>query len=348
LIEDQYGKEAKAISSLVIPVAWIGIIAAQIIGGAKVMNSFFGISYSWSVWIIGIIFIFYTTIGGQVSILKTDLYQSVIIVFGLGAIAIYLFVNDNNHLTNLTNLDFPFNTGFGATDLMILLLTHSTTYLVGPDIYTRLFCAKNEHVARKSALITAIILVPFAFLITYLGIYAAHKFPGYDLKQGSSLITVLTTVLPDWGIGILVAAVLSAVMSSASTTLLTSSVIVANAGSGKKSELSSLKKTKSIILLMGLLSILLALKITSIIQSLLFALTFFSGAFIIPVLAGLMGFTNNHRQCILSIISGGLIALCGKIMTITGEPLAGNMVILSAFVVNASVLFYKREMFRMN
>ena len=70
LIGDQYGKEAKIIASFVIPVAWIGVIAAQMIGGAKVMNSFFGLPYEGSVWGIGILFIFYTAIGGQVSVIK--------------------------------------------------------------------------------------------------------------------------------------------------------------------------------------------------------------------------------------------------------------------------------------
>lgn len=72
LIGDQYGKEAKIIASLVIPLAWIGVIGAQIIGGAKVMNSFFGLSYEASVWGIGLLFIFYTAIGGQISVIKTD------------------------------------------------------------------------------------------------------------------------------------------------------------------------------------------------------------------------------------------------------------------------------------
>ncbi|MCL4481529.1 MAG: hypothetical protein M1445_02695 [Bacteroidetes bacterium] len=83
LIGDQYGKEAKIIASFIIPIAWIGVIAAQIIGGAKVMNSFFGLTYEGSVWGIGLLFIFYTVIGGQVSVIKTDLYQSFIIILGV-------------------------------------------------------------------------------------------------------------------------------------------------------------------------------------------------------------------------------------------------------------------------
>lgn len=339
LIGDHYGKEAKTISSLVIPIAWIGVIAAQIIGGAKVMNSFFGFSYEASVWGIGILFIFYTAVGGQVSVIKTDLTQSFIIILGVMAIALYLFFGTTPDHGKLTRLGFPFNDAFHPMDLFVLFLTYSTTFLVGPDIYTRLYCAKDEKVARKSVLFTAIILIPFAFMITYLGVFAAHQFPEYDFKQGSSLISVMNFILPEWGIGLLVAAILSAVMSSASTTLLTSSVIITNTINKDLDTGTSIRQTKLILTGVGLLSILLSLWVTSIVQSLLIALTFFSGAFILPVLAGLLGFRNTKLHSNLAIVLGGLVALTGKIIAVTGNSMAGNLVILSAFVINGLLLF---------
>ena len=339
LIGDQYGKEAKIISSFVIPVAWIGVIAAQIIGGAKVMNSFFGLPYEGSVWGIGILFIFYTAVGGQVSVIKTDLVQSFIIILGVLAIACYLFLRAPINPGEMTQLKFPFNNAFHPMDLFVLFLTYSTTFLVGPDIYTRLFCAENEKVARRSVLLTALILIPFAFLITYLGVFAAHQFPGFDFKQGSSLISVLSYILPEWGIGLLVAAILSAVMSSASTTLLTSSVIVANTIHKDLDTPISLRQTKFIMLVLGLLSILLSLLVTSIVQSLLIALTFFSGAFILPVLAGLFGFRNNRLQSNLAMIFGGMVALAGKITGIYADGKMGNLLILGAFILNGILLF---------
>lgn len=339
LIGDQYGKEAKIIASFVIPVAWIGVIAAQIIGGAKVMNSFFGLSYEWSVWGIGLLFIFYTAIGGQVSVIKTDLTQSFIIILGVMAIAVYLFFWAPVKPGVMSHLNFPFNDGFHPMDLFVLFLTYSTTFLVGPDIYTRLFCADSERVARNSVLITALVLIPFAFMITYLGVFAAHQFPDFDFKQGSSLISVMSYILPEWGIGLLVAAILSAVMSSASTTLLTSSVIVSNTINDDLDSPVSLRQTKLILLFIGLLSILMSLKVTSIVQSLLIALTFFSGAFIIPVLAGLVGFRNNRLQSNLAILLGGFVALAGKIVGLYGDSKFGNLLILGAFLLNALLLF---------
>ena len=239
----------------------------------------------------------------------------------------------------MTRLGFPFNEGFHPMDLFVLFLTHSTTFLVDPDIYTRLFCAKNEKVARKSVLLTGLILIPFAFMITWLGIFASHQFPDFDFQKGSSLISVLNQILPEWGIGLLVAAILSGIMSAASTTLMTSSVIVANTVNKDLDSPGSIRQTRLIILGLGVLSILLALKITSIIQSLLIALSFFSGAFIIPVLAGLLGFRNNRIHSNLAMILGGLFALAGRITVIYGDSRVGNLIIFSAFCLNALLLF---------
>lgn len=338
LIGDQYGKEAKIIASLVIPIAWIGVIGAQIIGGAKVMNSFFGFSYETSVWGIGLLFIFYTAIGGQISVIKTDVSQAIIIILGVMAVAVYLYFGTPLKEATVPIKTFPFNAGFHPMDLFVLFLTYSTTFLVGPDIYTRLFCASNEKIARKSVLFTALILIPFAFLITYVGVFASRQYPDFDFRQGSSLISVMNHILPEWGIGLLVAAILSAVMSSASTTLLTSSVIVTNIFREDLDSKASIRLTKLIMLIIGLLSILLSLKVTSIVQSLLIALTFFSGAFILPVLAGLLGFRNNKVQSNLAIIIGGMTALTGKIISIYVDPLSGNLLILSAFFLNGLLL----------
>lgn len=339
LVGDHYGKEAKIIASLVIPLAWIGVIAAQIIGGAKVVNSFFGLSYETAVWGIGLLFIFYTAVGGQISVIKTDVAQSFIIILGVLAIALYLYFGPQSVTGSLTTLSFPFNQAFFPMDLVVLFLTYSTTFLVGPDIYTRLYCARDENTARKSVLLTALILVPFAFLITYLGVFATNRFPGFDFHQGSSLISVMNFILPEWGIGLLVAAILSAVMSSASTTLLTSSVIVANTIREDLDAEVSVRITKLIMVAAGLLSIVLSLYVTSIVQSLLIALSFFSGAFIIPVLAGLLGFRNSRLNSNLAILAGGLLALSGKIISISGHGKAGNLVIFSAFILNGLLLF---------
>jgi solute:Na+ symporter, SSS family len=339
MIGDFYGKEAKTISSFIISFAWIGIIAAQIIGAAKIMTGFIGLDYSLGVWGAGAVFIFYTIIGGQISVLKTDLYQSFIIIFGILITALYIFFKEPVSPIEMTPLKFPFNEGFHPFDLIVLLLTYSTTFVVGPDIYSRIFCAENERIARKSVLISAIVLIPFSLCITYLGVFAAYRYPEIHQQHGSALIPVMLNTLPEWGVGLLIAALLSAVMSSASTALMTSATIISDPVSKGLDQNNSMRNTKIIMLIIGLLSIILSLNIQSIIQSLLIALTIFSGAFIVPTIAGLLGFRTSKIRSGTAMITGGMIALSGKIIAMNGENVIGNLLIISGFVINALILF---------
>ena len=339
MIGDFYGKEAKMISSVIISVAWIGIIAAQIIGAAKILTGFTGLDYSIGVWGSGAVFIFYTVIGGQISVLKTDLYQSFIIIGGIVLTAVYIFIHEPIASGSMTQLSFPFNEGFHLFDLLVLVLTYSSTFVVGPDIYSRIFCAENETIARKSVLISALVLIPFSLCITYLGVFAAYKFPGIHHGNSSALIPVMLNTLPEWGIGLLVAALLSAVMSTGSTTLLTSSTIISDLITKGLERSTSMRNTKIIMLIIGILSILLSLSVHSIIQSLLIALTIFSGAFIVPTIAGLLGFTAGTMTSRMAMLTGGGVALAGKILTLNGENLFGNLLIITGFILNALILF---------
>jgi solute:Na+ symporter, SSS family len=346
MIGDFYGHEAKLISSLIISTAWIGIIAAQIIGAAKILHGFMGLDYAAGVWISGLIFIFYTLIGGQISVLKTDLYQSFIIIGGILVTTMLILQSNTIPISRMTKMNFPFNEGFRPFDLAVLFFTYSATYVVGPDIYSRIFCAESRSTTRRSILLTAVILIPLALCITFIGIYSSFRFPELNQHQGSALIPVMLDTLPEWAIGLLIAALLSAVMSSGATTLLTSSMIISDPVSGGLDTGKSLRNTKLIMLVTGLLSILLSLKVTSIVDSLLIALSFFSGAFIVPTLAGLFQFRTNRSQSIAAIVTGGLIALAGKIFCLYGDRLIGNAIIIFAFFINALILFSGRRIAR--
>ena len=344
LIGDFYGSEAEIISSMIIPIAWIGVVAAQIIGSSKILVSFFEMDYSLGVLITGSIFIIYTILGGQKSIIKTDIIQFLFILAGIFIIFIFAINSKDHQTTNMTDLNFPINKNFGIFDLIVLLLTTSTTYFVGPDIYSRIFCAKDEKTAQNSVLITILALIPFAFILSFLGVFAKANFD-IDIRNSAALIDVAFNILPKWGIGLMAAALLSAVMSSADTTLLTASTIFTGFFTDIKKD-KSIIITRLFIFILGVISILFSLYVRSIIGSLLIAFAVFSGAFIIPTVAGLLKYRTTKIQIISAILSGGFIALAGKLISISSKIpnniISGNIIIISAFVVNAVILFFPK------
>ncbi len=328
-----YGKKAEKAASLLIPIAWTGIIAAQIIAGAKILDSLDITSYQNGALICGAIFVFYTLAGGQLSILKTDFVQALIILAGI----ITMFILRLNHSPINTESAVPaftlFNEAFTVADLLILLLTYSITFVVGPDIYSRIFCAKNAKVAQRSVLTVAILLIPVALILTWLGVMA-----GSQATTGNGFIIPGSSFLPPWALGLMAAALLSAVMSSADTTLLNSSMILAELFTGNLDKPGTMKLTRIFIVLMGSVSLIIALKVTSILNALLMSLTFFSGAFIIPIIAGLAGWPVKKDKAIVAITVGGGLALAGKILTDSTGRSEGYWLIFAAFIINAAIL----------
>lgn len=338
LLRKFYGVPAEKAASMLIPVAWTGIVAAQIIAGARIISSLGLTGYPEGAIICGLIFIFYTIAGGQLSILKTDFAQALIIIAGIGTMVILRLIHAGDSDLTPAMQGIPgngmfFNERFTPADLLFLLLTYSVTFVVGPDIYSRIFCAKNEKVARNSVLLVAFLVVPAAFALTWLGVMAAA-----DPQSGGSFVLPGTSFLPDWALGLLAAALLSAVMSSADTTLLTSAMILSELFTGNLDKPGALKLTRLFVILMGGISLLIALKVSSILNALLISLTFFSGAFIVPVIAGLAGWKVSRKYAIPAILTGGFLALTGKIINETTGGNYGYWLILAGFMANFLIL----------
>lgn len=332
LLGSFYGKKAEIISSVIIPIAWIGIVAAQIIAAAKILSGLGFISYNNAAIAAGVIFVLYTLAGGQISILKTDTIQSIIIIAGLLLLFVFSIKNSSFHPLSSFEMGSLFNSSFSFFDLIILTLTYSVTFVVGPDIYSRIFCAKNEKTAARSILLVAVLLIPISFILTWLGIYSGNF-------ESSGIISFAKSLLPGWIYGLFIAALLSAVMSSADTTLLTSSMILSELSCGSLNHKKALSYTHYFIVIIGILSVIIALFLTSIIQTLLFALTFFSGAFVVPTLAGLLNLKVNKNMVVTAIIVGGALALTGKIIHEFFYDVLGSCIILSTYIINALLLF---------
>ena len=80
ILEKHYGREAKFIASGLIVIAWMGIIAGQIVASGKILGIILNISPSLLMTIIAFVFTAYTLLGGQHSVVRTDTIQGLIII----------------------------------------------------------------------------------------------------------------------------------------------------------------------------------------------------------------------------------------------------------------------------
>jgi SSS family solute:Na+ symporter len=136
-------------------------------------------------------------------------------------------------------------------------------------------------------------------------------------------------------------------MSSAATTLLSSSTILTELFTGNLNQRNSLRFTRFFIVLQGSISLCISLKVTSILGTLMLSLSFFSGAFILPVLAGIAGWKVNKNTAFAAMIAGGATALTGKTLQEIFHFEWAYWLILAAYIINGVLLFFpKKNKFR--
>lgn len=340
LLGDFYGERVKKLAMLIIPIAWTGIVSAQMIGAARILTVFTSLGYSSSLLLASVVFILYTMLGGQNSVIKTDFLQAILVLAGV----IIMLIIGLNHLDNSivaqAEYAFPTNSSFGVLDVLLILFSYAPTYIAGPDIASRIFCAKNERVAQKATLLVALLILLISFILGFLGIWAANTFSPDQLSSQSALVLLVEQYLPSGLALIVVLGLISVVLSSADTTLLTSASIASDWISGGLNRDTAVRDTRIFIAILGMLSIIISLYINSIISALLFALAVYSGAFVVPVIAGVMGYRFSASRVIWAISTGGIVALSGKVLQMSGEDLGGKILVISSMLVNALILFF--------
>ena len=325
LVEVQYNAQAGLVASLLIVIAWIGVIGAQIIAAGTIMDALgIGNTQLW-ITVFAVVFVLYTIIGGQHAIIRTDSIQAFIIFAGIitGAVMVLVELHGITGLKEAlpdTQFDFPLSSKFDGYELVKLLLVVGLAYVVGPDMYSRIFCAKDAETARISVFWTALFIIPVALGIVLIGMGASALYP--DSSPGQAFPVIISEVLPPVLGGIVLAALLCAFMSSADTTLITAGTILSVDIVGKLKPGLSRQKLLVIsrwsILVMGAAALLLALYLQDILDAILFAYTVYTGGVIIPVLAGFYKNKLNVTPsgAIVAIIGGGTAALISKLFSI--------------------------------
>jgi SSS family solute:Na+ symporter len=346
LTERLYDRRVGLAASILIVVAWIGVVAGQIVAAGKVMSILgMGSADLWMV-IFTAVFVTYTVIGGQLSVIRTDLIQAIVVYSGI-FIVLALVLPQVGGLSGLKlslpqdSFSFPVSAQFGWKALLSLLILVGATYVVGPDIYSRLFCAKDEKTAQRAASVSAISFVPVAFAVVLIGMGARVLYPQISPEQ--AFPQIIGGVLSPWLGGLVLAALIAALMSSADTCLLSQGVILTQ--DVIKQFLPSLSERRTILLtrlniiILGLLALGLALILNGVISSLLFAYTVFTCGLVVPVIAGFYKekLKVTPQGALAALAGGGLIGLIGKIPGLD-IPLKEDLGLIG-FGVSAVLLF---------
>jgi SSS family solute:Na+ symporter len=233
----RYGKPVEVVTSIAITVSYLGWTSAQLTalglvfsvlsGGALTMNE--------GILIGAAIVLFYTIWGGMWSVAWTDLFQTVIIIIGLWAVAWLvsgMAGGSGKVIAAAIEADkFKFFPDGGTKEWLAFAaawLTLSLGSIPQQDVFQRVTSAKDEKTAVRGTLIGGIVYFLFAFVPIFIA-YAAlvvdpqlgELFKAEDAREIQRILPkMILERTPLWAQVMFFGALLSAILSTASGALL--------------------------------------------------------------------------------------------------------------------------------
>ncbi|WP_110113295.1 sodium/pantothenate symporter [Bacillus sp. CGMCC 1.16541] len=223
------------LSALSIIVFLFSSLAAQWVGGARLIESIVGISYQSALTIFAITVLLYVSIGGFRAVVVTDTLQGVVMFLGTAILLVATVIAGggiSNIMNDLVNENPNLVSPYGADQSLTPLYVSSFWILVGvgvvglPQVAVRAMSYKNSRAMHQAMIIGTVVVGVIMLGMHLTGVFARAVIPGIEV--GDSVMPLLAMeVLPAWLAGIVLAAPMAAIMSTVdSILLLVSSAIV--------------------------------------------------------------------------------------------------------------------------
>jgi sodium/proline symporter len=225
-------KLLRIFSAVVILVFFTIYCASGVVAGARLFESTFGMSYETALWAGAAATIAYTFIGGFLAVSWTDTVQASLMIFALILAPVMVMVATGGMDSTFAAIQLEDATNFdmlkGATFVgVISLLAWGLGYFGQPHILARFMAAdsvKSIPAARRISMTWMILCLGGAVAVGFFGIayFAANpQLAGPVTENPERVFIELSKILFNpWIAGVLLSAILAAVMSTLSCQLL--------------------------------------------------------------------------------------------------------------------------------
>lgn len=293
-------------------------MAAQWVGGARLIESLTGLSYTSALFIFALSVLVYVIIGGFRAVALTDAVQGVIMFVGTAILLIATIIAGGgitNIMSDLVAENPNLVSPYGAQRDLTPLYVSSFWILVGvgviglPQITVRAMSYKNSK-AMHRAIIIGTLTIGFIMLGMHLiGVFARPILPGIEV--GDTVMPALTLkVLPPFIAGLVLAAPMAAIMSTVDSLLIIVSSTITkdiylNYIKPNATEVQVKKVSFWVTSVIGVSVILFALSPPDLLIWLnLFSFGGLESVFIWPVVFGLYWSKGNKFGAITSMVIG--------------------------------------------
>lgn len=308
--------------NIIVPLILIGTLTAYLVAQMKVGGllgeRLFNIPYTWSVVLIGAVYIFYTAYGGMKAVTLTDFLQglimiAVVLVTGVVAVTKGGGVGNLYSLAQEISPQWTQTTAYPHIAYIGGFLVWASVLAILPHTVMRIFSAKNERTGRASLtlgvgmyIITSIFTCILVIALTII-LNNGAALPDND----AAFLLFLDQAVPDIVKAIAYAGIFAAVMSSVSAMLLALGAALAYDLIGTlKPDFSEEKKRKLVplsIVGFGILTLLLSMNPPELLTLLYSAaMGLLASSLFFPAILGIWWKRMNNAGALAGTLAGAI------------------------------------------
>ncbi|GGL99040.1 sodium:solute symporter [Glutamicibacter protophormiae] len=326
----RYGSKSATNTSGIVMLAYTLMLCAT---STSAYATIFVVLFDWEKWVAiavgGAIVVIYSTIGGMWSITLADQVQFVIKTIGIFALMLPFSLNAAGGMDGIRErigAEFFDITGIGLQSIITYFVVYTLGLLIGQDIWQRVFTAKTPKVARWGGTTAGIYCIIYGIAGALIGMAARVALPdiaGADTNKDVVYAEVATQLLPVAVGGLVMAAAVAAMMSTASGALIAAATVARTdvtpfvAGwFGRAIEVNTdenpehdVRANRIWVLVLGVVTVSLAILVDDVVAALTIAYDILVGGLLVAIIGGLLWKRGNGLGATASMAAGTLVTL---------------------------------------
>jgi SSS family solute:Na+ symporter len=314
LLQRRYSRGARIAGGFVMCAYDLMVGVTSTIAVGAVMEVIVGIPRTPAILISSLIMVLYSVLGGMWSLTLTDIFQFFVKTIGMFFILLPMTLWRVGGIAALhTQLPPQFLSlgNIGLSRIASFFVLYFFGILIGQDIWQRVFTARSVAVARNGGLVVGLYCIAYAIAGALIGT-AGRVFLAPVDQPDLTFAIIVNTVLPVGMRGLVLAAALAAIMSTASATLLAAAtVLLEDVYLPLRSAASrgSITQSRVITFALGVIMTVLACAMHDVLDALTVAYDLLVGGLLVAVLGAMLWPRSTNFAAVASIFAGGTLVV---------------------------------------
>ncbi|HJK86405.1 MAG TPA: hypothetical protein QKA08_01365, partial [Candidatus Megaira endosymbiont of Nemacystus decipiens] len=346
---DLYGNKVRFVTAIAATIGSSGLIAVQFKVFGGVFSYFLPVSSNIAIVVAGLITTIYSAFGGVRSVTFTDVLQ----FFAFGAIIPLLgFITWNHYyyseshynlLATMANSKFNLSSLFDTSNTkfvdFIALLVYFAIPTVSAPKFQRIAMGSSIEQVKKAFIISGLILVAIKFFVAWIPFLVYNINP--NLQADQILIYIVDTFTFTGLKGFVLVAIIAFAMSTADSRINASSVLFTHDIYGviQKHNKNEILISRIASCILGIITVSLSLIETDLLNTIIFANSFYHPLIIPPFFLTLFGFRSSSKSVLVGMCAGLLATTLWKFLPVQYSSTAWKVIgLLWAILCNAIFL----------